>query len=88
MRKGPSDAGDPNDTLAGLRALPRPVQDAAIAAATLRRARAAFLRAHAHPPSFVERVGGLYLRAEPILVASIAVVYLGWACETVASLWR
>jgi hypothetical protein len=85
----PNSSNNSNDPIANLRALPAPVQDLAASAKTLRRARALFLRQHADPTAArFASIGRLYLRAEPILVGSIAVVYLGWACDTLASLWR
>jgi hypothetical protein len=74
---------------AQLNRLPPPIQDPAIAARSLRSARAVFLAQNASAAFPV--LGSLwrfYLGAEPILVASVAVIYLGWAWSTLTSLWR
>jgi hypothetical protein len=78
------DATDAIDEL--LRGLPLPPQDPATSARSLRRARGVFLRQH--DLSVPERFWNLYLRAEPVLAASIVVVYLGWAVDTVSGLLR
>ena len=69
--------------------LPSPLQDPAIAERSQRRARAVFLaQRQAADFPVLGRLWRLYLGAEPFLVASIAVIYLGWAWGTLASLWR
>jgi hypothetical protein len=74
---------------AQLARLPSPIQDPTVAARSQRRARALFLAQHrAAEFPVLGRLWRLYLGAEPILVASIAVIYLGWAWGTLASLWR
>jgi hypothetical protein len=77
------------EVLDQLRGLAPPPQDPATAARALGRARAVFLR-QAQPPEFprLARLWRVYLGAEPILVASAVVIYLGWAWGTLASLWR
>jgi hypothetical protein len=72
-----------------LRALPPPVQDPTAANRSLRRARAVFLQQHdlANLP-LPDRFWHLYVRAEPLLAASLGIVYLGWAIDTLSSLWR
>lgn len=83
------DDGDGKPTLARLRLLPPPQQDPARAARTLRRARGGFLQyARGDGSAFWQRVGRLYFTAEPVLAASLAVIYLGWAVDTLTQLWR
>jgi hypothetical protein len=71
---------------ARLHQLPPPTQDPAIAARSLRHARALYLATH--QSDLPARLWRIYLGAEPVLVASIAVVYLDWAFRALASLWR
>ena len=80
---------DPHDPPERLRTLAPPAQDPAAFARGHRRARAIFLQQHPdHPLTIVDRVWRVYFTAEPVLAASIAVVYLGWTFDTLASLWR
>jgi hypothetical protein len=77
------------DLMDRLRALPVPPQDSLAHARGLRRARA---RLQQHQPGgaagILDRAWRLYLRAEPVVVTSMAVIYLGWAWEALTSLWR
>ena len=80
---------DGNKPLEQLRALPPPLQDPLQAARGHRRARASFIQqAQGGRSAVLQRLGRLYFSAEPVLAASVAIVYLGWAMDTLASLWR
>jgi hypothetical protein len=75
--------------LSELGALPAPPADPGAAARTHRRARAAFLRhARLRERPWLVAIGRLYFRAEPALAASVVVLYLGWAIQTVIALKR
>ena len=80
-----------NDPLLGaLRALPQPAQDRARATRTHERARRLFLAQAGQGPvgRWRMRLARLYRHAEPLLAASIVILYLGWAFETAAWLFR
>jgi hypothetical protein len=71
----------------GLGQLPTRDVDALRAARMAHELRGAFVGAHARHrrPRAVARIYG---RVEPLLVAAVAVMYLGWAFEQVLSLHR
>jgi hypothetical protein len=82
---------DQNDDnlLAELGALPALAPDAAAEGRIHRRARGLFLRQAALRESrWLTALGRFYFRAEPALAASVVVLYLGWAIQTVIWLKR
>jgi hypothetical protein len=76
-----------NQDLAALRALPAHDVDLATRAHVERTARAAFVAAH--DGSFGAKVSLLWSRVGvPMMLASVVVVYLGWAVQAAAGLYR
>jgi hypothetical protein len=84
-----SDQDQNDQLLADLGALPAVAPDPAAEKRIHRRARGLFMRHAALRESpWLRALGRLYFRAEPALAASVVILYLGWAIQTVIWLKR